>query len=428
MMAGQEWAQRGPRSGPPVVFVSYSRKDAEWLRRIATMLDPLVRGRRCELWFDTLIGTGEQWRPEIEDAIARADIALLLVSPDFLASDFIMDEELPALIRRGVRLAPVLLRPSLYGVVDELMRVQWAHDPKVDGPIATAPDVDGAIVRASYGLIELLDRHAGPAKREVAIDERPRGAPVVPALVATNGLGVIDGVPEPPLGFVARDELDELRGALLGAGEGAIAVTGARGLGLHGQGGIGKTVLAAVLARDRVVRRHFPDGVFWVTVGESPDLVGAQIDLLTRLGGPAGPVRTTLDGVRALRDALADRRCLIVVDDVWSAAAAHAFGVAGPEGRVLYTTRDPSVLREVRRIDVLAAPAARQLLASLTANPVDELPEDVDRILAATGAVALALALVGAAVGPGGRAWRQVADELEQAADTFLEHPLRERV
>ena len=95
----------GPDSGLPVVFVSYSREDAEWLRRVVTMLKPLVRARRCRSsGSDTIIGTGEQWGPQIEDAIARADIALLLVSPDFLGSEFIMDRELPALIGTGVPL------------------------------------------------------------------------------------------------------------------------------------------------------------------------------------------------------------------------------------------------------------------------------------------------------------------------------------
>src|SRR5918997_702513 len=100
-----------------VVFVSYCREDAEWLRRFAIMLKPEGRGRGVQLWSDTLIGTGRKWRPEIDEAIARADVALLLVSPDFLASDFIMDEELPALIQRGVPLAPVLLRACRHDAV-----------------------------------------------------------------------------------------------------------------------------------------------------------------------------------------------------------------------------------------------------------------------------------------------------------------------
>jgi hypothetical protein len=124
-----------------------------------------------------------------------------------------------------------------------------------------------------------------------------------------------------------------------------------------------------------------------------------------------------------LREALRERRCLVVVDDVWSAAAAQAFDATGQAGRVLYTTRDPATLRDVRavvcHIDVLAPAAARELLAALTATEVPDLPDDVDRVLQATGRVALAL--VAAAVGRGGRGWRDVADELQRA--TVLEHP-----
>ena len=262
----------------------------------------------------------------------------------------------------------------------------------------------------------------------LATDEEPRTAgPAVAALVASSGMGSMSGVPEPPPGFVARDELDHLRDALLGMGQGALAITGSHSLGLHGQGGIGKTVLAAALARDTVVRSHVPDGVYWLTVGERPDLVALQIDLLARLGATNSDVRTTIDGVEALREALADRRCLLVVDDVWTAAAAQAFDATGPGARLLYTTRDPATLRDVhaqvRRIDVLSASAARQLLARLSGHPVPELPADVDRILVATGNVALALALVGAAVGRGGRGFRVVADQLKRASGTFLQHP-----
>jgi len=421
-------AGAGAASCVPVVFVSYSREDSEWLRRIATMLNPLVRARRCELWYDTLIATGAQWRSEIGEAIARTDIALLLVSPEFLASDFVMDVELPALIGRGVRLAPILLRDCHYTEVDSLAEVQWAHDPELDGPIATAADVDGAIVRATAGLIALLDERSDSAAEAMSSFTQVLGShSAVPALAGSTEMGTIDGVPEPPPGFVERGELEALRAGLVGAGAGALAITGGRGLGLHGQGGIGKTVLAARLARDEALRSHLRDGVYWVTVGQSSDLVGLQIALLKRLGVHGHAVRTTIDGARALRAALAGRRCLLVVDDVWSAAAAQAFDVTGPEGRVLYTTRDPATLRDVRvdvrYIDELSVDAGKRLLAGLANCDERELPDDADRVLAATHRVALALALVGAAVGRGGCTWREVADELEDAESTFLDHP-----
>jgi WD40 repeat protein len=101
--------------------------------------------------------------------------------------------------------------------------------------------------------------------------------------------------------------------------------------------------------------------------------------------------------------------------------------VAGPRGRVLYTTRDAALLEpvgaDVHRIDVLPDAAARELLARLSGARADALPAAADRVIAATGRVALALALAGAAVGRGGRDWDEAATELERGGDRFLDHP-----
>jgi predicted ATPase len=86
-------------------------------------------------------------------------------------------------------------------------------------------------------------------------------------------------------------------------------------VGLYGQGGIGKTVLAAAVAHDERIRRHFPDGVFWVTVGEWADLVAVQLDLLARLGRPDATARSVSAACRLLREVLDERRVLLVVDD-----------------------------------------------------------------------------------------------------------------
>ncbi|MGZ6613117.1 MAG: NB-ARC domain-containing protein [Solirubrobacteraceae bacterium] len=196
-------------------------------------------------------------------------------------------------------------------------------------------------------------------------------------------------------------------------------------MGFQGEGGIGKTVLAAALANDEEVRLHFPDGVFWVKAGASGDLVTMQSELLSQLGVDHPESRSISEGLTLLREALAARSCLVVVDDVWSVAAAEAFDVAGPRGRVLYTTRDPTVLHavgaDIQRIDVLSVEASRELLKTLA--HVQELPPPADRILEATGQVALAVALVGAAIGNGRRTWQQVVDELDRGSETFLDHP-----
>ena len=232
-------------------------------------------------------------------------------------------------------------------------------------------------------------------------------------------------MPALPTGYLERSELGGVRAALLGAG--AVGLTGdVHALGMYGQGGIGKTVLAAAAAHDPVSRAYFPGGVFWVTVGEQPDLAGLQASLLSRLGAAGPAPRSAAEGAGLLRQALAGLEVLLVVDDVWSAAAAQAFRVTGPRGRVLYTTRDPAVLAAVgavaEQVGVLSPAAARQLLARLAGLPEDALPPETDRMLAATGRVALGVALAGAAV-RGGATWPQVAGELDRGGDTFLDHP-----
>jgi hypothetical protein len=408
-----------------LVFVSYSHEDTtEWLRRFLVMLQPLVDNQRLEVWADEYIEVGGEWRREIDGAIGQAAFALLLVSPEFLASRFIREVELPALVERGVRLVCVLVHPCLWEELTVLERVQWAHDPERDGPLSRSGDYQSTIVRVCRRIRDLL-----PATGvEARIAPTPEALQPVEHLAYASRAGSLHGVPPKPPAYVERAELSALRSTLLRGDAGLVGITGdIQALGLHGQGGIGKSVLAAALARDPDVAHHFPDGLFWMTLGQNAELVAAQIDLLRRLGKEETQIRSATQGATALRATLADRRCLLIVDDVWSDAAATAFHVAGTLWRVLYTTRDLQVLRAVgariERIDVLPDPSARQLLARMAKITADELPAEVDRVLTATGRVALALALVGAAVGRGSRTWSEVAEQLEHGGETFLDHP-----
>src|SRR5215472_4648819 len=84
----------------PTVFISYSHKDQRMLRTLSPYLHSLQQRKLADIWNDTELKGGEQWREEIEAALNSATIAVLLISQEFLASRFIYEEELPRIFRR----------------------------------------------------------------------------------------------------------------------------------------------------------------------------------------------------------------------------------------------------------------------------------------------------------------------------------------
>ena len=116
------------------VFVSYSHTDRAWLDRLRVQLKPLEREGRIELWDDTRIAPGSSWRDEIRRALDSAKVAVLLVSADFLASQFIAENELPPLLKAareaGAVILPVIVSPCLYTDTEGLKEFQAVNDPQ----------------------------------------------------------------------------------------------------------------------------------------------------------------------------------------------------------------------------------------------------------------------------------------------------------
>lgn len=125
-----------------LLFISYSHEDEEWLLELKKWLKPLEQNDLIKIWDDKELKAGVDWRDEIETALASAKAAVLLISQDFLNSDFITNNELPPLLdaakEKGLNILWIAVRPS---TVDEspIAKYQALHkEPPLNalGPAA----------------------------------------------------------------------------------------------------------------------------------------------------------------------------------------------------------------------------------------------------------------------------------------------------
>jgi len=107
------------------VFISYAHADNEsddpkkrWLDRFLKFLKPFVRQEDFAVCSDRELGIGDDWHMHIQAHLAGAKAAVLLVSPDFLASDYIADNELPPLLKdaadKGVKIFSIVISPCSF--------------------------------------------------------------------------------------------------------------------------------------------------------------------------------------------------------------------------------------------------------------------------------------------------------------------------
>jgi len=96
------------------VFISYAHEDESYKDELRKHLKTLERLKKINVWDDRDINAGEEWNEEIMTALKTSDIILLLISPDFIASDFCFEKELKLAIERHeagtARVIPIILR------------------------------------------------------------------------------------------------------------------------------------------------------------------------------------------------------------------------------------------------------------------------------------------------------------------------------
>ena len=126
------------------LFISYSHKDKEYLDRLLVHLKPLEKHKLIDVWVDTRLKTGDLWKKEIEQAMENAEVCILLISADYLASDFIVDNELPPILesaqKKGTRIISLILKPCRFTRDKNLNIFQASNDPKF--PMCALPEIE----------------------------------------------------------------------------------------------------------------------------------------------------------------------------------------------------------------------------------------------------------------------------------------------
>ncbi len=142
------------------VFVSYSHRDERWLNKLRPHLDSLTWDIEIDYWNDKRIQPGGDWHQEIRHQLGNAAAAVLLVSADFLASEFIRNEELPSLLAqaeaRRTRLFCLIIRPCRFDKVPVLSKFQAVNGPDRTLSEMPLPGQERTFLRLTDQLVQAL--------------------------------------------------------------------------------------------------------------------------------------------------------------------------------------------------------------------------------------------------------------------------------
>jgi hypothetical protein len=171
------------------VFISYSHNDRKWEQRVVKHLGVLEQEKKLSVWDDRKISGGDDWLPEIEKAIQECEVALLLISADFLNSGFILGQEVPRLLKRraseGLRVIPIILWPCPW------TQVTWLHGiqarPTDGKPLSslTRPKAETALSALAEEVLQISVSITPLSVHQEAISN---SLTLVPALDVSSGL------------------------------------------------------------------------------------------------------------------------------------------------------------------------------------------------------------------------------------------------
>jgi hypothetical protein len=148
------------------IFFCYAHEDEPLLKKLQTHLRPMQRAGLIDVWHDRDISAGTDWEQQIKDHLNTAQIILLLVSPDFMDSDYCYGIEMQRALERHergeARVIPVILRHVYWQVA--LGNLQAL--PTDAKPIKSWSDLDEAFFNVAEGIRTIVEEQARKAQEE----------------------------------------------------------------------------------------------------------------------------------------------------------------------------------------------------------------------------------------------------------------------
>ena len=315
------------------VFISYARADDE------PFVEKLYNDLKDEfdVWWDrvSMPNRGLTFLQEIREAIDWSDRLVLVAGPKAFQSDYVRDEWQYAY--------------NTYKGINIVLRIGDYQDLPEKLGVFDAPDF----------------REDGEYEERLRTLKRQLEEPVAP-------IGNFYNVPSLPPHFLNRHEaLDTLRDLVIADVDKPAPINAEkRTTVVEGMGGVGKSVMATALAYDRKVRFAFPDGIIWITVGRETNLYEVYRAVGITMGDKSTNYPEQTIALQNVRKLLADKRCLLILDDLWELTIGEAFHnlVSGMPTRLLITTRNlqVSTILNVKKfyLDLISKPKAIEYLQS----------------------------------------------------------------
>lgn len=327
------------------LFYSYAHRDERWRKRLEGHLSNLRRQGFITEWHDRDISAGTAWASEIDIHLNTADIILLLISPDFISSEYCYSVEMMRAIGRHeageAYVIPIILRPTDYqGTPFEQLQAL----PTDAKPVTKWPNPDEALLDIVRGIRKTIEKLS------------PHLSSTHPSTTTSTLSGQKKTISSPPIWnvpyrrnpfFIGRDDLlKELHDLLTATREQAIILPQA----ISGLGGIGKTQIAVEYAFRYSHEYRF---ILWMSAATRDTLISDFVAAAKLLHLPERDEQDQNIVVAAVKLWLTCRDSwLLILDNVENLEMVYDFLPTVDNGHILLTTRIQAVGSVVNAIEV----------------------------------------------------------------------------